>query len=133
MRKVNPNFHSLFEFLPIFQRSPCANKNKMDRHISPHFLRELLDIDVFPQPFSFNVVNSCPAMEPDTGGAAGPEEVDVSKAVGSHEGTRRDRRPRIDAPSSEDEAQNFLRQGFLCVSVIGRLESTVIFGDNTGK
>lgn len=50
-------------------------------------------------------------MEPDTGGAAGPEEVDVSKAVGSHEGTRRDRRPRIDAPSSEDEAQNFLRQG----------------------
>lgn len=112
MRKVNPNFHSLFEFLPIFQRSPCANKNKMDRHISPHFLRELLETDVFPQPFSFNVVNSCPAMEPDTGGAAGPEEVDVSKAVGSHEGTRRDRRPRIDAPSSEDEAQNFLRQVF---------------------
>lgn len=48
-------------------------------------------------------------MEPDTGGAAGPEEPEVSKAVGSHEGTRRDRRPRIDAPSSEDEAQNFLR------------------------
>ena len=52
-------------------------------------------------------------MEPDTGGAAGPEEPEVSKAVGSHEGTRRDRRPRIDAPSSEDEAQNFLRhRGF---------------------